>query len=49
MVEYMHVSKESWMLYLAQGWRLPFVVQPTIGNHGNYSITLWRPVQEGSV
>ena len=43
-MEYLHVPRDGWLLYLADGWRLPFVVEPCIGGHGAYSITLWRPV-----
>lgn len=40
---YQHFPLNGWLLALLDGWRLPFVVQPTMGNHGNYSVTLWRP------
>ena len=37
-----HVSLHRFLIYLCDGWRLPFIVQPMIGNHGNYAITLER-------
>lgn len=40
---YLHAPLSRFVLLLADGWRLPFVVEPTRGNHGNYSVTLWRP------
>lgn len=40
---FQHFSRDSWLLALLDGWRLPFVVQPCIGHHQAYSITLWRP------
>lgn len=43
MTDYIHVPLDGFLLYLAQGWRLPFVVQPAAHHHGRYSITVWRP------
>ena len=41
-IYYYHFPLDSWLLSLLDGWRLPFVVQPCLGNHGQYAITLWR-------
>ena len=32
----------AFVLLLAKGWRLPFVVEPMAGSHGEYSILLTR-------
>ena len=37
MIEYLHVSRDGFLL---DGWRLPFVVEPAMGHHGAYSVTV---------
>lgn len=32
----------GFVLLLAKGWRLPFVVEPMAGSHGGYSMLLTR-------
>ncbi len=39
---YQHFPRDHWLLALLDGWRLPWIVEPCIGNHGNYSVTLER-------
>lgn len=33
---------DGWLVKLAQGWRLPFVVEPAGGHHRHYSVLLTR-------
>ena len=40
---HLHVSRDGWLLYLLDGWQLPFIVEPSIRHHGVYAITLERP------
>ena len=42
--EIMFAALDGYLALLAQGRRLPFVVEPMIGHHGVYSILLTRPV-----
>lgn len=30
----------GFLVYLTQGWTLPFIVEPMVGHHGRYSILL---------
>jgi hypothetical protein len=41
---YQHFPRDRFLIALLDGWRLPFVVQPTLGSHGQYAVTLWRAV-----
>ena len=34
MTECLHVSRDGFLLYLLDGWRLPFVVEPAMGTKG---------------
>lgn len=34
---------DGWLVLLADGWRLPFVVEPMRLHHGRHSILLERP------
>lgn len=42
MIECLYAPKGRFLVLLAEGWRLPFVVEPMPGNHGRYSILLER-------
>lgn len=43
MTEYLiYAPINAFLLYLAQGWRLPFPVEPMMGSHGDHSILLHR-------
>ena len=42
--EYLHVPRDGFLLYLADGWQLPFIVELSIRHHGRYSVTLQRAV-----
>ena len=33
----------GFLAYLARGWRTQFIVEPMPGQHGWYSMILWRP------
>lgn len=35
---------DRWLIKLAEGWRLPFIVQPEQWNAGRWCVILWRPV-----
>lgn len=37
-----HFPRDRWLLALLDGWRLPWIVQQSIGHHGRYSVTLER-------
>ena len=39
----LYAPRDRWLALVAQGWRLPFVVEPMHGHHGTYSVLLWRP------
>jgi hypothetical protein len=32
----------GWLLLLAQGWHLPWIVEPMAGHHGAWSVLLVR-------
>lgn len=32
----------GFLIYLADGWELPFIVEPMAGHHGAYSVLLTR-------
>jgi len=34
---------DTWIIYLAQGWRLEFVAEPVQWNAGRWVVLLWRP------
>ena len=42
--DYRHALPWCFLHYLAQGWNLPFIVQPLQSHHGRYSMLLWRDV-----
>jgi hypothetical protein len=44
MTEYHPFPRDRWLLALLDGWRLPFVVEPTMGHHGLRAVTLERVV-----
>lgn len=37
-----YAPRDRFLALLAQGWRLPEIVEPIHGHHGYYSIILWR-------
>ena len=37
-----YVPLDRWLLRLADGWQLPWIVQPMGGAHGAYSILMTR-------
>jgi hypothetical protein len=40
--EAIYAPVSGFLVYLADGWTLPFVVEPMHGHHGQYSILLTR-------
>ena len=43
MTEYLiYAPLSGFVVMLAQGWNLPFVVEPMMGSHGDHSILLHR-------
>lgn len=45
MTEVFYAPNNQFLALLAQGWRLPFIVEPMIAHHGKYSILLEREVK----
>lgn len=39
----LYAPVHGWLALLADGWRLPMVVEPMPLHHGQYSILLERP------
>jgi len=31
-----------WIIYLAQGWQMPFIAEPVQWNAGRWVVLLWR-------
>lgn len=42
MIEAIYAPRNQFLALLAQGWRLPFIVEPMQAHHGKYSILLER-------
>ena len=44
MSEYLirYAPRDGFLALMAEGWCLPFVVEPLLGSHGLYSILMWR-------
>ena len=40
--EAIYAPVSGFLVYLADGWQLPFVVEPMEAHHGRYSILLTR-------
>lgn len=40
--EAIYAPVSGFLVFLADGWELPFVVEPMSGHHGEYSILLTR-------
>lgn len=40
----LYAPRRRFLALLAQGWELPFVVEPMPGGHGAHSILLTRPL-----
>jgi hypothetical protein len=38
----LYVPLDQWLLYLATGWQLPWIVQPMGGPHGAWSVLMKR-------
>ena len=41
-MELMYALINRFLLLMADGWRLPFPVEPMMGHHGQYSILMRR-------
>ena len=41
-MEYLHAPPWRFLARLAEGWSLPFIVEPLQSHHGHYSILLRR-------
>ena len=41
-MEFIYAPIHGFLVYLAQGWLLPFPVEPMMGSHGDHSILLQR-------
>lgn len=39
-----YAPRDGWLPLLADGWRLPWIVESMIGHHGHFSILLTREV-----
>lgn len=44
MEEVLFAPRAAFLPQLAQGWQLPFIVEPMIAHHGHYAVLLWRAV-----
>lgn len=44
--EVIYAPVNRFLILLAQGWRLQFIVQPMSDHHGQYAVLLWRPVRD---
>ena len=42
MTDFLYAPLSKYLALLAQGWALPFVVEPMQGHHGRYSVLLRR-------
>ena len=42
----LYAPRNRFLAPLAEGWQLPFVVEPMLGSHGEYSILLERLAEE---
>ena len=42
-IEFLYAPINGWLVLLAQGWELPFIVKEMPYPHGAYSILLRRP------
>jgi hypothetical protein len=38
--EVVYAPRDGWLLMLADGWRLPWIVQP---ERSGWSVIMWRP------
>jgi len=40
--EVLFAPRDHFLSLLADGWLLPFIVEPMQGHHGHYAVLLWR-------
>lgn len=43
--EVIYARVNRFLILLAQGWRLQFIVEPMSDHHGEYAVLLWRSVE----
>ena len=42
MIEVIYAPRHQFLALLVKGWRLPFVVEPMPGSHGDHSVLMER-------